>query len=253
MDWQAPQGSGTAEEMSGTEPTGIAARPTFEWAPPSGAAEVPAAVGFVYAGAGVRLVAYIVDSFLVWLAFVIVMFVAVMVALWAAVGFGRAEAIALSTVVVVAIDFLYFLAFWTSRGRATLAQRLFKMEVRNAADGRTLWVAQAVRRWVALGTPLRLLAVLPALADLSSTGLLVWSIVLLVTTASSSTKQGLHDRFAGSVVVRPAGHSANPVVILVIVLLVLLVLLPILAIMALIFFGGVISEILMQISEALSS
>jgi uncharacterized RDD family membrane protein YckC len=33
---------------------------------------------------------------------------------------------------------------------------------------------------------------------------LVWAIVLLITTAQSPTKQGLHDRYAKSVVVKAA-------------------------------------------------
>jgi len=32
----------------------------------------------------------------------------------------------------------------------------------------------------------------------------VWVIALLVTTAQSPTKQGLHDKFAGTVVVKAA-------------------------------------------------
>jgi uncharacterized RDD family membrane protein YckC len=33
----------------------------------------------------------------------------------------------------------------------------------------------------------------------------LWNLLLLVTTIASPTKQGLHDRFAGSALVRPAG------------------------------------------------
>jgi uncharacterized RDD family membrane protein YckC len=79
------------------------------------------------------------------------------------------------------------------------------MQVGNAADGATLTMEQAVKRWLAVGgvfslaqflNPLPLLGLLVGLASL------IWVIALLVTTAQSPTKQGLHDQFAGSVVVK---------------------------------------------------
>jgi hypothetical protein len=48
-----------------------------------------------------------------------------------------------------------------------------------------------------------------ASAGFSGTALLLWSIVLLVTTAVSPTKQGLHDRFANSAIVQPIGGSSS--------------------------------------------
>jgi uncharacterized RDD family membrane protein YckC len=79
------------------------------------------------------------------------------------------------------------------------------MQVGNAADGATLTMEQAVKRWLALGgifALAQLLQPLAALGILVGLAGIVWAIVLLVTTAQSPTKQGLHDQFAGSVVVK---------------------------------------------------
>jgi uncharacterized RDD family membrane protein YckC len=100
----------------------------------------------------------------------------------------------------------YFVYMWTAM-RGTVGMKLLGMQVGNAADGATLSMEQAIRRWLALGgvfalaqalNPLPLLGILLGLASL------IWVIALLVTTAQSPTKQGLHDQFAGTIVVKAA-------------------------------------------------
>jgi uncharacterized RDD family membrane protein YckC len=64
-----------------------------------------------------------------------------------------------------------------------------------------------VKRWLALGAPFGIaqaLNPLPGLGILIGLAAFVWFIALLVTTAQSPTKQGLHDRYAGTVVVKAA-------------------------------------------------
>jgi uncharacterized RDD family membrane protein YckC len=109
-------------------------------------------------------------------------------------------------VVGIGISAGYFVYTWTTM-RASVGQRLLGMQVGNAADGATLTMEQAIRRWLALGgifslaqtlNPLPLLGILIALASL------IWVIALIVTTAQSPTKQGLHDQFAGTIVVKAA-------------------------------------------------
>jgi hypothetical protein len=51
---------------------------------------------------------------------------------------------------------------------------------------------------------------------------LVWAIVLLISTTTSPTKQGLHDRFANSAVVRPAGAGTGLATTCLVVVIVLL-------------------------------
>jgi hypothetical protein len=106
----------------------------------------------------------------------------------------------------LAISAGYYIYTWTAM-RGTIGQKALGMQVGNAADGATLTMEQAVRRWLALGGIFSLaqfLNPLPLLGLLIGLISLVWVIALLVTTAQSPTKQGLHDQFAHSVVVKAA-------------------------------------------------
>jgi uncharacterized RDD family membrane protein YckC len=108
--------------------------------------------------------------------------------------------------VALAISAGYFIYTWTAM-RGTVGMKLLGMQVGNAADGATITMEQAIRRWLALGgifslaqtlNPLPLLGILVGLASI------IWVIALIVTTAQSPTKQGLHDQFAGTIVVKAA-------------------------------------------------
>ena len=48
----------------------------------------------------------------------------------------------------------------------------------------------------------------PGIGILIALASLIWTIALLVTTAQSPTKQGLHDQFAGTMVVKAARSVA---------------------------------------------
>ena len=98
------------------------------------------------------------------------------------------------------ISYLYFFLSWRSAGKATPGQRVFHMQVGNAFDGATLDTRQITIRWLTL-FGLGILGLVPLLAGLGGFLAFIWDIVLLVTTASSATKQGVHDRWAGSAVV----------------------------------------------------
>jgi uncharacterized RDD family membrane protein YckC len=104
---------------------------------------------------------------------------------------------------------VYFLWFWTGGRRGTPGQRVFGIQVANAFDGRPLTVTQAVERWLAMGWWIGILIVLPvfavAIASYAVFGL--WWVVLLISMIRSPTKQGIHDRFARSALVRPAGQG----------------------------------------------
>jgi len=126
---------------------------------------------------------------------------------------------------------------------------MLSIQVGNAFDGRPLTMDQAIRRWLGLGDVISLLGVLPAAAGLGSLLLFVWVIVLLITTATSPTKQGLHDKLANSAVVRPVS-AGNGWVIACLVIVAALVLIPLLAIVALIFLGGQVSTILSTVGES---
>jgi len=162
-------------------------------------------------------------------------------------GFTRADPI--GTVLTVAVSALYFIGFWSGGRRGTPGQRMLSIQVGNAFDGRPLTMDQAIRRWLGLGDVITLLGVLPAAAGLGSLLLFVWVIVLLITTATSPTKQGLHDKLANSAVVRPVS-AGNGWVIACLVIVAALVLIPLLAIVALIFLGGQVSTILSTVGES---
>jgi uncharacterized RDD family membrane protein YckC len=106
----------------------------------------------------------------------------------------------------LAISAGYFIYTWTAM-RGTVGMKVLGMQVGNAADGATLTMEQAVRRWLALGGVFSLAQVLnpiPLLGLLLGLAALIWVIALIVTTAQSPTKQGLHDQFANTIVVKAA-------------------------------------------------
>ena len=112
----------------------------------------------------------------------------------------------IQALIFTAVNGVYFIYTWTSM-RGTPGQKLLSMQVGNAADGANLTTESAVKRWIALGAPFSIaqaLNPLPFLGLLIGLAAFIWFIALLVTTAQSPTKQGLHDQFAKSVVVKAA-------------------------------------------------
>jgi len=86
-----------------------------------------------------------------------------------------------------------------------VGMRVLGMQVGNAFDGKTLTTDQALRRAVALwgpGTIAQFFNGLPAIGSILGLLALLWGIYLLYTTAQSPTKQGFHDTFANTVVVK---------------------------------------------------
>ncbi len=152
------------------------------------------------------------------------------------------------TIVGLAVSALYFIGSWSGGRRATLGQRLLKIQVGNAFDGRPLTLDQAIRRWLGFGEFIWLIGFVPGLAGFSSLYFL-WVVVLLITTAASPTKQGLHDRLANSAVVRPI-NAGNGLAIGCIVILLILLAIPLLSIVALIFLGSQVSSILSEVGAS---
>ncbi len=113
------------------------------------------------------------------------------------------------TFLAILVSAAYFVTFWSGGRRATPGQRIFDIQVGNAFDGKPLTTEQAVRRWLGYGEFLRLFAFTPQFVFLSGGLSIVWSIALLISTTTSPTKQGLHDRFAETAVVRPAPASTG--------------------------------------------
>jgi len=232
--------------------------PAVLWAAPSSSAqkEVPGAPGLSFADTVSRLIAFVIDGFLVGILGSI---------LAAVLGFGTTRTFQSGTtsgasvsvegaafaVPFVFLGFLYFVFFWTGGRRATLGQQIFKLQVGNAFDGQPLTLTQAVKRWLGLGLFLSLFAAVPVVYGLASLAQFVWVIVLLVTTVRSPTKQGLHDRFANSAVVRPSNQSSSGLATACLILVVVLVLLAVFSIVALIFLGSQVSDILSRVGDSI--
>jgi uncharacterized RDD family membrane protein YckC len=200
------------ESTPGTSPDPAAAPPPAGgWAapPPPRAQAGPA--GFVYADVPNRVLAYIIDIIVLAVIYVVVGIVLAAIGIAATGGTGANATTnwigsIILTLIALAISGAYFVYSWTNR-RATIGMRALGLQIGNAPDGATITRDQAIRRWLALGaifsiaqilTPVPLLGALVGLASLA------WVIFLLYTTAKSPTKQGWHDVFANTMIVKAA-------------------------------------------------
>ena len=202
-----------------------------------------------FAGLLPRLLAYWLDGIMVGIIVLVVGFmVGGIIGLAGGAG-GRATTLA-GVVVSLGVSYLWFVAQWTSEGRATLGMRVFHLQIGQAADGRPLTMGQATVRWLAMGSIVGLLGIVPGL-DTAGSGLeILWAIVLLITTATDSQRRGLHDKIGGSAIVGQVGNE-GPVAPCLVLLVILLVVLPVLSIVGLIFIGGQISDILSQVGQSI--
>ena len=249
-------GYGAQPPGYGAQPPGYgAAQPGYgapqgapvTWAPPSTTyaptgLEVPGVAGLRFGGTLHRVIAYWIDGILIGIAASILAGIAA-----SAASGSTAIATLITAVVYIGMEFLYFVGMWTSGSRATLGMRVMKLQIGNAFDGKTLTMTQAVTRWFALGLPFQAAGFVPQLAAIAGLAAL-WSLVLLVSTAVSPTRQGVHDRIANTAIVQPIGASTPAVACLVLLLLLLLV--PLISIVALILLGGQVSAILSAVGES---
>lgn len=218
------------------------------WAAPQGPAP-EVAPGLTYAGTAPRAVGYLVDLVLVGIVAGII---------GGATGLLETVRVGDTTTMVgsigydllsVALGAAYFIGSWSGGRRATLGQRLFSIQVGNAVDGRALTTEQAARRWAGLGLWIGALGFTTVLAGFTTLAAIGWMVILLITTATSPTKQGIHDRIAGSATARPTG-AGNGLVTTCLVIVIGFVLLSLLAVVALIFLGDQISGILRDVGES---
>jgi uncharacterized RDD family membrane protein YckC len=221
------------------------------WAPPPpAAAEV--APGLTFADTGSRVVAFIVDTILLAIVgSIVVAIVGVPTPDFADAREFTGISSPAATLATAVLGFLYFVISWTGGRRATIGQRVFNIQVGNAFDGKALSLEQAIRRWLGLGSFIGLFAIVPSLAGISALIEFLWVIVLLITTATSPTKQGLHDRFANTALVSPSGQGSSGLAKACLVIVVVLFLLFALSIVALILLGSQLSTILSQIGDSI--
>ena len=191
------------ESGTPSEP-GTPATPGWQ-APPPPSAPVAGAPGFVYADVPNRIIALIIDSIILGVVNLIIFGV-----INGILSLGLISFLA-SVVVGLAISAAYFTYTWTAM-RGTIGMRALGMQIGNAGDGQTLKQDQAIRRWLILFGPQVIsqavqISLSYTLGFVTSIAVLAWYIFLLKTTADSPTKQGYHDVFASSQVVKAARNA----------------------------------------------
>jgi uncharacterized RDD family membrane protein YckC len=229
------------------------AQPVVSWEPskPSTATPVPGAPGLAFATTAERIVAFVIDAIIIGLiAIVISVVLGVAPTSVRSNGTTTSWYTTANSLVSVIVGLIYFVGSWTGGRRATVGQRMVHLQVGNAFDGKPLTTEQALSRWAGLGLFLGVGGLLPALAGLVGLVQFVWTIVLVVSTATSPTKQGLHDRFANSAVVRPIDQRAGPWVMACLILILIGVVLAVVSIVGLIFLGSQMQDILSQVGSS---
>ncbi len=176
--------------------------PLVPWSAPAApvaTAVGPAAEGVVIARVFPRVVAYFVDVLILG---AVGLAVSIPLGLYGperdrTVAFGVGAAL-------VVVDLLYFVGLWTSGLQATLGMRLLRLRVLNATTAGSLPFNDALLRWLGLTGAIGILGLVPGIDTYIGLIGAVWLLVLLITTSSDRLRQGLHDKWARSVIVQPA-------------------------------------------------
>jgi uncharacterized RDD family membrane protein YckC len=195
--------TGSPSEPGTTSGSGWAAPPPPVQAGPA---------GFVYADVPNRAIAYIIDAFIVG---VVTSIITGIIGSGVTVNLVSGEfsinvvALLIAGIISAAINAGYFIYTWTAM-RGTLGMRVLGMQIGNAGDGKTLTGMQATRRWLIVAAPgfaAQVVWVVPIIGWLIVLLAIGWFFYLLWTTYSSPTKQGYHDKFANTMVVKAARNA----------------------------------------------
>jgi uncharacterized RDD family membrane protein YckC len=186
--------------------------PSTGWAAPPPPVQAGPA-GFVYADVPNRAIAYIIDAILVAIV------AGIIGGILGGIGLSTGSfepgtlnfsvnyvGLLVSAIIGAAISAAYFIYTWTNM-RGTVGMKVLGMQIGNAGDGKTLTTDQATRRWLVIAAPgilAQVLFVIPAIGALLALLAFGWFIYLLWTTYSSPTKQGFHDKYANTMVVKAA-------------------------------------------------
>jgi hypothetical protein len=111
------------------------------------------------------------------------------------------------------ISAVYFVGAWR-RLLGSPGQRLLRMQIATQANGLPITYRQGAVRWLLIGLPLCVEASLTPLISGAVDALLIlvllaWYVFLLIGTARSPMKQGLHDRLAHTIVTKEARSVAS--------------------------------------------
>jgi len=206
---------------------------------------VPGAPGVYFAGMWPRFAAFLLDNFLLIIAFILVSGVAS-----AATGSPAAASTAAAAVGAL-LSAAYFILQWRGGHRATLGMRAVGIQVGNAFDGVRLTDRQALIRWAMLGYPLGLVGAVSGLSGIAGIVDIVLIIGLFLTTLGSTTRQGWHDQLANSAVVRrPGSTPSNSAAVVIVLVVLLLLVLPLFALLGLYVMGSAVSQILSTVGSS---
>ena len=177
---------------------------------PAEVAQGPAA-GITYADLTTRIIALIIDGVILAIVGFVVNLVLLTAFIATLVSSGSAVFLLLSVVVLVfdvLLAGIYFIYTWTNM-KASPGQRILGLMTVSEVDGSALTFNAALARFVIMFAPgyVASLAstVIPGfLGLLLSLAGLAWSIFLIYTTANDPKRQGFHDHYAHSVVIKQA-------------------------------------------------
>jgi uncharacterized RDD family membrane protein YckC len=199
------------DQSGSTGGQGAPTGPTSGWSAPPPPPAQPGPKGFVYADVPNRAIAYIIDAIIIGVVGLLIGIVLAAIGLHSStlnlqtlsIDYNPIYSI-LFAIVGLAISGGYFVYTWTKR-RATIGMQILGMQIGDAGSGATLTQDQAIKRWIALGAPFSVAQAFnpfPLLGILISLAALGWFIYLVYTTYQSPTKQGWHDIFAHTMVVK---------------------------------------------------
>jgi uncharacterized RDD family membrane protein YckC len=248
-------------QVPGTPPPVGAPASGSGWEVPTGVARAAQQEGYVVGGAGARFVAWLIDLLVASLipGAVFLFFVD-----WAGIfrtifdqiqfdASGRVIQgpytnitipitldIVLAYLILVGVQFLYFVGFWTSRWQATPGMIGLKMRVVDANTGAGLTLMQAVRRWFAMGWWLSVFFLVPVLQNAASLAQFGVNLFLFFSMVTDDRRRGFHDKFAGSQVIRSVTSGSGATVVGCLVYIVMAVLL--LVVVWLVLFSALLPE-----------
>ncbi len=222
----APQGddTGLQQEAIWAEPPDAASTPASAPAPPSrgltqsitSTARTPGPGGLMLADVPNRIMALVIDIIaLSVIGFAFAWLFGGLVSEAGALDSAGSEldilAFLLVLVLQLAVSFGYFTGTWVLSS-ATPGMRLLGLRVGDESRGRPLDWRPATLRWLLLGVPSVMVSLVFYVPHAVGVILAVlgaaWLLLLLYSMAQSPTRQGLHDRVAGSIVVRIRRRAA---------------------------------------------
>jgi uncharacterized RDD family membrane protein YckC len=179
-------------------------------------ARMPGPAGFYYADVPNRIIALIIDVIvLAVLGFFLALLFGGLVTDSGALDSAGGELDLLPFLIVMVlqagISFVYFGYLWVA-ARGTVGMKLLGLQIGDEGDGHSIGWRQALIRWLIIGIPSLLASLSSYVPSLIGIALSVvgvaWLLVLLYSVAQSPTKQGLHDRYARTIMVKEGRRVA---------------------------------------------